>query len=214
MEKMHDFFAARIDEYDAQMLTNVEGCKESYEALPTLLPDPCRRLLDLGCGTGLELEGIWQYFPDIAVTGIDLTPEMLSRLKEKYPDKAMNLICGSYFDVPFGQEPYDCAISVQTMHHFLRDEKISLYRKIYAALTENGRYIECDYMVDTQAEEDSFRAQYAQLRKDAGIAEGEFYHFDIPFTVPNQIAMLKAAGFVRVVQVFRQGCTTILVADK
>ena len=39
-------------------------------------------VLDLGCGTGLELDEIFRYFPDLAVTGIDLTREMLQQLKK------------------------------------------------------------------------------------------------------------------------------------
>ena len=214
MERMCDFFTRRINEYDRQMLTNVEGCKEAYLELAQLLPSPCHTLLDLGCGTGLELDEIFGRFPDIAVTGIDLTQAMLNRLKEKHPNKALQLICGSYFDVPLGTDVFDCAISVQTMHHFLSEAKIGLYAKIHQALKPNGIYIECDYMVETQEEEDSLSAQYLALCKEAGIPEHEFYHFDIPFTVDNQIAMLKAAGFGSVSQVFRQGCTTILVAYK
>ncbi|WP_404989166.1 hypothetical protein [Clostridium culturomicium] len=31
MEKMSDFFTARVEGYDEHMLTNVEGCKEAYK---------------------------------------------------------------------------------------------------------------------------------------------------------------------------------------
>jgi len=47
-----------------------------------------------------------------------------------------------------------------------------------------------------------------------GIPEGEFYHYDTPCTVTNQIAMLKKGGFKRVEMVFRIGNTTILAAYK
>lgn len=47
-----------------------------------------------------------------------------------------------------------------------------------------------------------------------GIPEGEFYHYDTPCTVTNQIAMLKKGGFERVEMVFRIGNTTILAACK
>lgn len=48
-----------------------------YIKLAELIPDTARKLLDLGCGTGLELGRIFQRFPDISVTGVDLSSEML-----------------------------------------------------------------------------------------------------------------------------------------
>ncbi len=77
MEKMTSFFSKRADVYDTHMLTNVPGCKEGYDFMSTLVPKSCKTLLDLGCGTGLELDPIFHAIPDIEVTGIDLTQEML-----------------------------------------------------------------------------------------------------------------------------------------
>lgn len=214
MERMEDFFAARVDEYEEHMLSGVEGCEQAYALLPTLLPESCRKLLDLGCGTGLELKQIFKKYPDLAVTGIDLTREMLDKLEHNFPDKEMNLICGSYFDVDLKMKEYDCAVSFQTMHHFEHEAKIGLYQKIFGALKDHGRYIECDYMVEDQEEEAFYFAENKRIRKELNIPEGEFYHFDTPCTVTNQIAMLKKGGFERVELVLRIGNTTILAAYK
>ena len=43
--------------------------------------------------------------------------------------KLLDLGCGSYFDVLFGEQTFDCAISFQTMHHFSHESKVSLYKK-------------------------------------------------------------------------------------
>ena len=55
-------------------------------------------LLDLGCGTGLELEEIFRIHPDIKVIGIDLTQPMLDKLSEKYRSKNVMIIRASYLD--------------------------------------------------------------------------------------------------------------------
>ena len=214
LEKMSEFFATRTDMYDAHMLNEVGGCKEGYEKMATLVPSDCESLLDLGCGTGLELEAILRSNPRIRVTGIDMTEAMLKKLSEKFPHKEMTLICGDYFEVPFGENEFDCAVSFQTMHHFSKDKKKGLYRKLCGSLKTDGIYIECDYMVFTQTEEDLWFSENDRLRKEQGITDDEFYHYDTPCSVDNQIALLKQAGFNSVEQVFRIENTVMLVAKK
>lgn len=214
MEKMDGFFTERVNEYDEHMLTNVKGCKEGYIEMANRIPTSCKTLLDLGCGTGLELDEIFKRMPNLNVTGIDLTKAMLDKLKLKHPDKSMSLICGSYFDVPFGIEKFECSVSFQTMHHFTYDMKIGLYKKIYQALTEDGLYIECDYMVERQEEEDLCFSENARIRKELNIKDNEFYHYDTPCTIENQIDMLLCAGFQKVEKVFRLENTTMLIAYK
>ncbi|MCY9662368.1 class I SAM-dependent methyltransferase [Paenibacillus chondroitinus] len=212
LEKMSDFFTARVETYDSHMLSN--GGKEGYEKIAQLIPQNVDTLLDLGCGTGLELDEIFKINPLISVTGIDLTKAMLDKLKEKHPNKHLKLINASYLDYDFGQSLFDVAISFQTMHHFSHEEKTKLYRNICNALTHQGQYIECDYMVIDQFEEDKLFDENRRIRLEQGISEGEFYHFDTPCTVDNQIKMLLTAGFNKVEKVWRKENTTILIASK
>ena len=214
IEKMSDFFSARVEIYDEHMLNDVEGAADAYVALSRLVPQNVARLLDLGCGTGLELGEIWKLHPDIAVTGIDLAQAMLDKLKEKYPDKNTELICGNYFDVDLGSAAFDVAISFQTMHHFSHEDKVKLYSRVKAALKPGGQYIEADYMVTEQSQEDAFYSENRRLRREQGIAESELYHFDTPCAIENQIELLKRAGFRDARQVWRKGNTTIIVADQ
>lgn len=214
LEKMNEFFAARVEGYDEHMLENVSGCKDAYIEISKYVPSKASKLLDLGCGTGLQLEHIFALKPQIRVTGIDLTQEMLDRLSYKYQGKNINLICGSYFDVELGQKEYDCAISFQTMHHFTKEKKLTLYKRLYESLNKGAVYVECDYMVNTQEEEDHFFSENERIRKEKGIPEDEFYHYDTPCTIENQRKILQMAGFSDIQLVFRVENTTILVAHK
>lgn len=213
LETMSDFFTARVDGYDEHMLRDVEGCKEGYPLMASLVPAHTRRLLDLGCGTGLEPDEIFKLYPDIAVTGVDMTAAMLRELRAKHPDKKLTLICDDYFQADLGGV-YDCAVSFETMHHFTQEKKTSLYRRVCEALTPGGVYIECDYMADTQEQEDFFFSELARMKAEQGIPADVFVHYDTPCTIQNQIAMLKAAGFATVEQVMRIGGTCMLVAKK
>lgn len=214
IEQMSHFFTDRVDGYDEHMTKNVEGCKEGYVRMAELLPKEVNELLDLGCGTGLELDEIFKTKPFIKVTGIDLTKAMLDKLKQKHPDKNLSLINASYFDYDFGISKYEAAVSVQTLHHFSHEDKLRLYTKIFNALKTNGQYIECDYMVESQQEEDFYYSENKRIRKEQNIPDGEFYHYDTPCTIDNEIRLLSQAGFKAVKMNWRMENTTIIVAKK
>ena len=214
MESMSEFFAARVEGYDAHMLEEVEGCREGYEKIAQLAPEGTRFILDLGCGTGLELEPLFRRFPQMQVTGIDLTREILERLRKKFPEKQMNLIEGDYFATEFGREAFDLAVSFQTMHHFSKEKKLGLYRRIFRALKPGGQYLECDYMVENQAEEDYWFAENQRIRREEGIPEDAFYHYDTPCTIQNQVDLFLKAGFSSSEMVWRVENTTLIVSKK
>lgn len=214
LEKMADFFTARVDEYDNHMMNDVVGCKEGYIKMAELLPETVVNLLDLGCGTGLELDEIFKIRPNIKVTGVDLSKAMLGVLKQKHPNQDLTLINANYFDYDFGIEWFDAIISFQTMHHFSHEQKIKLYSRVYSALKPGGKYIECDYMVIEQKDEDYNFKESVRIRNEQNITDGEFYHYDTPCTIENQLKMLRRAKFEKVEMVWRLENTTIVVAER
>ena len=88
LEKMDEFFENRLAGYDEHMLTEIESADAFYPFTARCLPvgENCR-ILDLGCGTGLELEFYFAINPSARVTGIDMTKGMLDALERKFPDK-------------------------------------------------------------------------------------------------------------------------------
>ena len=95
LEKMSDFFEARLAEYDEHMLTKIESADVFYPFTAKQLPTAQNcTVLDLGCGTGLDLEEYYRINPSACITGIDLSSGMLSALKNKFSDKDVILICG------------------------------------------------------------------------------------------------------------------------
>ena len=212
LEKMDLFFEARLDGYDEHMLTNIHGAQEFYPFTADCLPEG--KLLDLGCGTGLELQYYFARHPQSQVTGIDLSVGMLDALREKFPHRDLTLIQGSYFDVPLGEDRFDGAVSVESLHHFTQAEKIGLYRKLHAALKPGAYFILTDYFAADDAEEQAFFAEFAQLKTAEGIADEDFYHFDTPLTVAHEKEAMIAAGFSRVEELAAWGATHILKAYK
>lgn len=215
LEKMDAFFERRLDGYDEHMRTEVDDEGQLYRFTAEQLPKaPGTKVLDLGCGTGLELEEYFPLNPTAHITGIDLCGPMLEALERKFPGKDIRLVCASYFDVPIEKGYYDVAVSVESLHHFTKTQKIPLYRKVLEGLGETGYFILTDYFADHQAREDYFQRELIRLRQEQGLCDDVFYHYDTPLTVENETDALLQAGFARVEVMNQWGTTATLKATK
>lgn len=213
LEMMAAFFEARLEGYDTHMLNNIESAREFYPFTAACLPKaPGAHVLDLGCGTGLELEEYFRLNPTACVTGIDLASGMLAALHRKFPEKALTLVQGSYFDEPFGEECFDAAVSVESLHHFTQAEKMPLYRKLKQALKPGGYFILTDYFADTEEQEALFRQELMRLKVEQGISDNAFYHYDTPLTVAHETEALLKVGFTSVEVLAQWGATYTLKA--
>ncbi len=215
LEKMRDFFENRLDGYDEHMMTNIACADKFYPFTAKCLPKAANsRILDLGCGTGLELEEYYSLCPTARVTGIDLSPGMLSALERKLAGKDITLIAGSYFDLPFGEGDFDAAVSVESLHHFTMEEKIPLYARLHRALRDGGYFILTDYFSLSDEEEQMHRRNFFTLKAEQGLSEDESYHYDIPLTVLHETQALIKAGFASVEVLDSWGATHTLKAVK
>ncbi len=215
LEDMDKFFDSRVDSYDEHMKENIHLFEDFYKAIANPIKETQEplKILDLGCGTGLELENIFSKAKNALVTGVDLSQEMLNKLISKY-DKYSNqitLIRDSYTSYDFGKDTYDYVISVMTIHHLFEDEKVKLYSKIRDSLKDDGMYIEGDYVVD---EEQSKEALKEYERKIKLVDKNGFYHIDIPMTEEKQIMLMNKAGFLKVEVIFKGERNRVFVAKK
>lgn len=196
LEKMDEFFEKRMSGYDEHMLNEIEGAKEFYRFTAEQLPSvPECHVLDLGCGTGLELGEYFKLNGSANVTAVDLSAAMLGVLKEKFPGKNINAVCGSYFDVPFERAAYEAAVSVESLHHFTAEEKMCLYKKLSGTLKNRGYFILTDYFAESEEAEREYRENYERLKRERGIVNNELYHYDTPLTAEHETEILQRAGF-------------------
>ena len=215
LEKMAQFFNKRLNGYEEHQLNAIDGAQEFYPFTASLLPvHNTATVLDLGCGTGLELEYYFKLNPTAKITGVDLSEDMLKALKKKFSGKAITVIHGSYFDVAFEKNRYDAAVSVESLHHFTKDAKTSLYKKIFQALATDGFFILTDYFAQTEKEENFFRQELLRLKAEQGISDNEFYHYDTPLTAAHEMQALQEAGFSQIKILAQWGATCIIKAVK
>ena len=215
LEKMGEFFDNRLDGYEGHQLNCVDSARVFYTFTASQLPMAAGcNVLDLGCGTGLELNEYFKVNPLAIITGIDLASGMLKALQAKFPDKQLTLINDSYFEVPFEKNAYDAAVSVESLHHFTLEQKIPLYKKLHDSLKESGYFILTDYMAENDEEEKKNFLELAKLKKELGISDGEFYHYDTPLTRGHETEALLAGEFSKVELLNKWPGTNILKAYK
>lgn len=210
-EEMAGFFAARLDGYEEHQL---QHWREEYAQIADLFDENLRTLLDLGCGTGLELQAIFKRFPKAEVTGIDLSGEMLEQLQNKYKEKKIKVFQADYTKYAFETQQYDAVLSFETLHHLTYGEKKALYRKIFHAVRPGGYYIECDYTACCEEEEALCLAFRDQKRRASDLPEDAWIHVDIPLTAKHQTELMKAAGFQTVKILYQNGSTVIYRAER
>lgn len=194
LESMAGFFDARTEQYEAHMAP----WTAQYQWMARELPSGTRRLLDLGCGTGLELDCIFRRLPDLEVTGVDLAGGMLDLLRRKHRDKALTLVQADYFAWEPESGPFDAVVAFETLHHVSAAQKASLFAKIHRWLRPGGVFLECDYIASTPEMEAMAFAECARRRARDGVPENVFVHFDTPLTLEHELEALRAGGFATV----------------
>lgn len=218
IEEMADFFNLRAGGYDDHMKKVVgEDFNAFYNAISLSIrsTNESMPILDLGCGTGLEIDGIFKKAANASITCVDLSQEMLAELKEKYSDYSNNIILleESYLEFKYEPNKYDYVISVMTMHHLEQDVKLKLYKSIHDSLKDSASYIEGDYVV-SEDQEKTILNEYLDLKKThPEIANGS-YHIDIPFSKETQIKLFKDAGFSKIDIIWEKERSVIFVAYK
>jgi ribosomal-protein-alanine N-acetyltransferase len=217
-EEMGAFFTARIDGYESWRF---EQFKAQYERFGSYIPETEEplRILDIGCGSGIEFAYIWEKAPNAYITGIDLSDGMLAALAEKYANRKgqWETVKASYFDYAYPENAFDIVVSNQTMHHFLPEQKLPLYRHLLKALKPGGFYLECDFIVDDSLQK-AYWARYERIMKNNPTAEIGQYHIDIPCSLETQKHLLEQAGFSPILvlddRIYEKNCLAILRAEK
>ena len=213
LEPMGMFFDRRAGDYEEHQIRFVDGGDRMYPITAALLPDtPGAEILDLGCGSGLELDAYFPLNPTAVVTGIDLSRELTDLLLKKHAERSVQVILGSYFDEEFGEGIFDAAVSVMSLHHFAAERKIPLYRKVKAALKPDGFLVLTDYFAPDEEWESRLFREYERLKREQNLPDGVHYHFDTPLTLAHETEVLRSAGFTEIIPRAKWGNTVVLTA--
>ena len=114
--------------------------------IDALAPKRGEAILDLGCGTGEEIEQILALRSGITVVGLDRSETMLrkarTRLSRHVKRGAVTLMAGDAGErLPFPSHSFDAVISAELMECLPAAEQIRLLREIRRVLKPGGRVL-------------------------------------------------------------------------
>lgn len=81
-----------------------------------------QRLLDVGCGTGFVLEGIWRRDPALRLAGCDIRLATLVEARRQLPD--ITFFAADVFAIPYESE-FDVVVALDVLEH-IDDDRAAL----------------------------------------------------------------------------------------
>jgi ubiquinone/menaquinone biosynthesis C-methylase UbiE len=162
----YDIWAENYDSQPGNLMLDLD------ELLFTKLFDPIdiknKKIADIGCGTGRHWANILKKKPT-DLTGFDVSPGMLGKLKEKFPSAKTHTITDNHFSA-IEDNTYDLIISTLTVAHIENiEEALTAWCRI---LKHTGDIIITDFHPDALA----FGGKRTFRHNDKQIAVKNFIH--------------------------------------
>ncbi len=139
-EKSRRSFDRRASTYDSSRLGKEAGAVHG-RVLQKLEQLQFDSILDVGCGTGTLLSLIKLENRNTAISGGDLSPEMIKVAEDKLGGKA-DLRVGDSEELPWTESSFDVVLSTQSFHHYPNPGKVLVEMK--RVLKANGHLIITD----------------------------------------------------------------------
>ncbi|MDK2990242.1 MAG: tRNA (cmo5U34)-methyltransferase [Methanoculleus sp.] len=207
------------EEYDRLIRAIVPSQPLLLATIIDYLPPHPRRVLELGCGTGILTAMIREECPDAEITGIDLSPEMLEAAAAK-PDLAGVEFLAQDLRDAWPTDRYDAIVTSLCLHHVPRDDRVMVARRALQALSPGGRFICGDiFRAEDDWEEQVQKEIWCQSMKRGGASDDVIRgmiaqrdkHSPEFTSAPWFRDMLVELGFGRAVVPFTSGFVGLVV---
>jgi len=114
--------------YLEKVVSNIPRYHELQAETINAIPFAPKRVLELGFGTAVTTNLIWERYPAARITGIDSSSDMVFKSRELgWEEMRLGRI-----EDPLPDGPWDLVISVLTIHHLDPDGKRDLFRRVRA----------------------------------------------------------------------------------
>jgi len=109
----YDIWAENYDAQPGNLMLDLD--ERLFANLLANLSLENKTVADIGCGTGRHWANILKQNP-ASLTGFDVSPGMLKKLNEKFPEAETRVITDNYFE-DIADETYDAILSTLTVAH-------------------------------------------------------------------------------------------------
>ena len=212
----------RIEEYDSRIRTFIPRYEDMIDAAARALgalEAPAPRILDLGTGTGALAAACLRVRPQGRITAIDADPEILALATQRLSGltSGPSFVTGRFDEVSLPAS--DAIVASLSLHHIrTADAKRQLYRRCREALTAGGLLVSADCCPAADAPLASLQRagwlDHLRLSYNDEEADGFFAAWadeDVYFSLDDELAMMRAAGFSPEV-VWRAGAMAVIAA--
>ena len=108
-----------------------------------------QKILDIGCGTGALEEKLLEKFPQMEITALDVSPEMLKRARKKFSDpqfvpNRIQWLEGDFLNLQLPRQFFDTAFALSNFHYFFYSD-YGCHRKTITHPLCKHRYIRLQF---------------------------------------------------------------------
>lgn len=202
--------AAQYDTQRQQLIPCYHDFYRAADALLQQLTQPVS-VLDIGAGTGLFSYFVYQQYPQLQYTLVDISADMLQVAQQRFK----GLANFSYVEADFSADAtitgsYDIVISGLAIHHLEDAAKMQLYRNIYRVLKPGGIFINADQVEGrTPFFDRYYKSRWRETVINSGLGETainkafERIKLDKFATLEMQLQALQDIGFAEVDCVYK-----------
>ena len=226
IQKKFEFDEAVASVFDDMLNRSVPFYKENQDLIIEYILhnlDDFNTITDLGCSTAAFLLELWQKANrELNLIGIDNSKPMLEIANKKALAYGVdiNLIEADILNYNFTKS--DFFISNYTLQFIRPLKRPKLVKSIYNSLNNNGKFIFSEKVVfDDKILDKQIIDIYYNYKKKQGYSEMEITkkrealeNVLIPFTIKENIAMCKEAGFKSIDTLFQWGNFVTFIARK
>ena len=207
MAEIRSNFSKRSREYDLWIRKVIPRYDEMLDVLVSCIKVPegrSFRVIDIGCGTATLSEKLLASQPDVELTCLDMTEDMLDLARGRLSEhKNVRYLQFDLYDFVY-DGPYDLIISSLALHHMVTDEdKRTQYRKIYQALSPGGSFYNADVVLASdRCMQELYMRKWAEFMYQGLTSEEvdgsvlpRYYSEDSPARLTDHLEWMKDAGF-------------------
>lgn len=177
---------------------------------------------DLGASTGNMLFEIEKSQPSLRMVGVDSSADMVKKAKKTAKKNNSNILFMEGDILDFEYEKAEAFISNYTFQFLRPTKRDYLVNKIYDSLNENGSFfISEKIMSENRVLDKTYIDIYHKFKENNGYTKTEISkkresleNVLVPYTLEENIDMLKNAGFKTVEIVFKWANFVTLIAQK